>query len=223
MARVPQRPRQAPASIRGGSGFPFLSKPAVKSTSAVEESVLSATEKLLEEMSFADLTVADILRAAGVSRTTFYRYFTSKEMVISTFLQAHYSDFVHLMQPWFGRGDREPVDVLREAMLGSAQTWARHRPIMRACSESWHTGQDVGQWYATLLAGFARDVGVQITRERETGCAPAGIDSDKLALGLVWGTERMYYLSSFGLFGPGLEYDVVEPVVAVWLGAIYKM
>jgi hypothetical protein len=33
----------------------------------------------------------------------------------------------------------------------------------------------------------------------------------------------MYYLSSFGLFGPGLEHDVIEPVVAVWLGAIYKM
>jgi AcrR family transcriptional regulator len=223
MARAPQRPRQAIPSTGGRGGLPFLVGAASNSASAVAESIVSATEKLLGKMSFADMTVADILNEAGVSRTTFYRYFTSKEMVVAEFLKSHHPEYVDLMRPWFTRpADRPPEETLREAMHGSAVTWKRHRPMMRACSESWHTGQDLGTWYAATLTRYASDVSAQIDRERAAGHAPPGVDSHQLALGLVWGTERMFYLSSWGMFGAALEQDVIEPVVAIWFGAIYR-
>lgn len=42
------------------------------------EQIFEACERLLEQMSFEDLTVKDICREMGISRPTFYRYFSDK-------------------------------------------------------------------------------------------------------------------------------------------------
>jgi AcrR family transcriptional regulator len=44
--------------------------------------VLEATARLLETVPLADLSVAQILDAAGVGRTSFYEHFASKEDVV---------------------------------------------------------------------------------------------------------------------------------------------
>ncbi|WP_264990711.1 helix-turn-helix domain-containing protein, partial [Mycobacterium kiyosense] len=46
-------------------------------TSAAE-SIFAATARLLAQQSFNDISVAQILTEAGVSRATFYFYFASK-------------------------------------------------------------------------------------------------------------------------------------------------
>src|SRR5258708_19317940 len=48
----------------------------------VREAILDATEHLLAEYRFDELSVADILRVARVSRASFYFYFDSKHAVL---------------------------------------------------------------------------------------------------------------------------------------------
>ncbi len=69
--------RRYPSVVKAELGRPV---------SNVESGIFAATESLLQHTPLGDLAVADILREADVSRTTFYKYFTSKAMVVSAML-----------------------------------------------------------------------------------------------------------------------------------------
>lgn len=51
-----------------------------------EQAIFDATERLLARTTIHQLTVADILGEASVSRTTFYAYFASKTGVVTALL-----------------------------------------------------------------------------------------------------------------------------------------
>jgi len=193
-----------------------------RQVSNVELGVFAATEALLQRMAIGELTVADILTEAKISRTTFYKYFTSKGMVVSAMLRACRVELLDVSRPWTKRGKRPPEDALHETISSVAKVWARHRPVLRASSESWHSESEIGQEWVAMMDDFVDDITRQINRERKSGVAPAGADSKQIAIHLAWGGERLFYLAGFGLCGPGLESDVVDTMVAVWLAAIYK-
>jgi AcrR family transcriptional regulator len=223
MARARPRPRHVTTTADTGRehGLPFAAKAVSAEPSAIEQGIFTATEELLQETSLDDLAVAQILERADVSRTTFYRYFTSKHQVVSAMLGALQAELVDVMQPWFARGDREPEAALRDAMSAVASVWARHRPVLRACSEHWHADPEIGERWVMMMDRFAADISKQIDRERRKGNAPKGVSSSKLAMHLTWGSERLLYLAGFGMCGPRMEDDAVDAIVATWLGTVY--
>ena len=176
MARARQRSRTATASAdaHAEQPFPFAAKAAAGSPSAIEQSIFDATEELLQSTSLEDLTVAQILERADISRTTFYRYFNSKHQVVSAMLQALQAELVDVMQPWFARADRSPEKALRAAIKAVAKVWARHRPVLRACSEHWHSDPEIGERWVAMMDRFTHDISRQIDRERKAGEAPKG-------------------------------------------------
>ena len=54
--------------------------------SDTEQAIFAATEELLEQVPLQDLSVAQIIERAGVSRATFYFYFSSKYAVVTGLL-----------------------------------------------------------------------------------------------------------------------------------------
>ncbi|MEQ9809858.1 TetR/AcrR family transcriptional regulator [Streptococcus jiangjianxini] len=54
-----------------------------------QQYIIDAFIKLLDEKSPADIRIIDILNVSGVSRTTFYNYFDSKEALIEFCLSAY--------------------------------------------------------------------------------------------------------------------------------------
>jgi AcrR family transcriptional regulator len=185
--------------------------------------IFSATEGLLQHTPLGDLAVADILLEADVSRTSFYKYFTSKAMVVSAMLRTCQAELRDVMGPWSGRGGRPADQALREALDAVAKVWGRHRPVLRAGSESWHAEPEIGPQWIAMMDYFTESIGRQITRERKAGVAPDGVDSLQIARHLAWGGERLLYLAGFGMYGDGYESEVVDAMVAIWLGAIYKL
>ena len=61
-----------------------------------EQAILATAEHLLEARSFADISVDDLAKGAGLSRPTFYFYFKSKEAVL-----------LSLLEPVIARADSE--------------------------------------------------------------------------------------------------------------------
>ncbi len=57
------------------------------------ESIEQALILLLEEKQFSDITITDITKRAGVSRVTYYRNYSSKEDILSGYLQNVVADF----------------------------------------------------------------------------------------------------------------------------------
>src|ERR1700716_1861472 len=71
--------------------------------SETEIAIFEATEKLLAEMPLHELSVAQIIRAAGVSRATFYFYFSPKHAVVIGLLARVIDALYEVVQPFVQR------------------------------------------------------------------------------------------------------------------------
>lgn len=187
------------------------------------EALLAAAERLLAERKLDEITVADLLAGAGVSRASFYFYFASKHDVVIALAER----FVHEVEiaagPWLERRELEPEQALREAVRGSLDVWRRHGAVMRAVVESWHASPELGDLWGALTARFTAAAREQVERERAAGIAKAdGPDPAALAAALIWMNERVLYLwaseAEPALADPE---TVVDTLTAIWLRAVY--
>ena len=84
----------------------------------------------LEEGGFADLTVPDVARAAGLSVRTVYRHFATREEMIAEaaeWIAAHY---------WTDPGLPDKLDELAAHFVEQAKTFDRHPNLVRALAMS---------------------------------------------------------------------------------------
>jgi len=191
--------------------------------SDTERAIFGATEHLLAELPLQDLSVAQIIERAGVSRATFYFYFSSKYAVVTGLLASIMDEIYEVMQPFVRRtGKRVPEEPLRESLTAAAGVWGAHRASLRAVMEHWHAVPELQTLWLSVVRRFADGLALDIDREREHGIAPDGVDSKHLATALIWGTERCFYVAGLGVDAHlSNEQEAVEPLLALWLGAIY--
>jgi AcrR family transcriptional regulator len=82
-ARMAQRERALPSIQRQRAGT-GRRKPLNRVANAeLRQAILAATEGLLRERRLEDLTVVDMIEAAGCSRPSFYMYFESKHAAVA--------------------------------------------------------------------------------------------------------------------------------------------
>lgn len=186
----------------------------------VDSSILDAAEGLLADRPLAELTVADIIEAAGVSRGSFYFYFESKEAVVAALLARIVEEIHAASLPWFERGDTPPDRALKEAVAGSLSLWRRHAAVLRSAVESWQTDADIRALWTGVLERFMRAAAVQIASDREAGVAAPGPPPEALAGALVAMNERCFYLALLGAL-PGSDEELAEVLTAIWLSAVY--
>jgi AcrR family transcriptional regulator len=192
-------------------------------TSDAEAAIFAATERLLAEVPLHDISVADIIAEAGVSRGTFYFYFSSKFAVVNGLLSKVMDEIYDVVRPFVERGRDEPAEAtLRRSLESAIEVWAAHRPTLRATHEHWHAVAELGERWLGVVERFTDAVAAQIDRERAAGLAPPGPDSRQLAASLLWSTDRCIYIAAIGADDdlPG-EKQIVDVLVRIWLGALY--
>jgi TetR/AcrR family transcriptional regulator, ethionamide resistance regulator len=191
--------------------------------SDTELAIFAATEKLLDEVSLQDLSVAKIIKGAGISRATFYFYFSSKYAVVTGLLARVMDEIYDVMQPFVQReGDVIAEEPLRESLSAAARVWSEHRASLRAVMEHWHAVPELQTLWLDVVNRFASGLAVAIDRERKSGLAEAGLDSHTLGATLIWTTERCFYVAGLGVDDDlPSEQEIVEPLLAIWLGTIY--
>ncbi|MFZ0042537.1 MAG: TetR/AcrR family transcriptional regulator [Solirubrobacteraceae bacterium] len=184
--------------------------------------ILAATEQLLRERPLNELSVADIIAAADISRTTFYSHFTSKTAVVAEALRRVMDQVMVVTDPFLA----DPAMSLEGAIRTSLQGWVEicsvHGALLRAVSEEWpHDEQLRTRWLEMLERASARTARV-IRAARRDGHAPAGADADALSACLIWGYERVLHLALVG-GARGLRDPeaVVEPLAQMMLGGLY--
>lgn len=189
----------------------------------IEQAVCDATERLLATRRFNDLSVADIISAAGVSRASFYFYFASKYEALSAVSERAVDEVYAVTQTWLHRAESEPpLDALEAAMQGAVTRWAAHGPVLRAIVESAPSAPAIDAQWKRLIARFTAAAAEQIERERAAGVAPAGMDAHALGALLTWMTERALYLMvSEGEPEFSDAQALVATMAGVWWRAIY--
>lgn len=206
-------PRRAAARFRSAD---------TDAAQAVDQ-ILAAAMQLMDTRSFTDISVADMLAEAGISRTTFYFYFASKFSVLRALLERAMDDIFETVQPFLARSDTDSrEEALERSIRAVTVAWHRHRAVLRATAHHWHSDAELNALWMSIVEKFVSAGAVEIERERAAGEITSAESGRTLAAVLFWGTERVLYVAGRGL-EPALpdEEAAIGPLVSLWHGTLY--
>lgn len=191
----------------------------------IRENILTSTESLLDGKRFTELTVADILRAARVSRASFYFYFDGKHAVLAELARRAVAEGHSAASRWVDRSDADdPVAALRRSTLEGAAVWKAHGSVLRSVAEHWREDDRLSGLWAGLMTTYSDAAVARVVRDRESGLAPAtdtDTDTDVVCSVLTWMTERCFYLAAIGVPPFDNEEAAGQALVHIWTAALY--
>ena len=119
------------------------------------DAIVTAVRDLLQQRSFADLSVSTISERAGVARSGFYFYFDSKYAVLAAIL-ADAGDL--LDSPTHHFAPREPGETpaaFAKRMVGSAAAvYANDDPVLNACAVARNTDAQIREMMDDFYDGI---------------------------------------------------------------------
>jgi TetR/AcrR family transcriptional regulator, ethionamide resistance regulator len=189
----------------------------------VREAILDTTEHLLAQQRFDELSVADILSAARVSRASFYFYFESKYAVLAELVRRAVHEAQNVAQPWVEQEGMSPEQTLQAGTEQGLHLWLNHAPVLRAIVEHWRSDERLSALWMEMMDGFTAAATQRIEHDRAAGRAPqTSVDAATLASTLTWMSERIYYLAAIGHPAFRDEQQVIRALTDVWLSVIYS-
>ncbi|MEO8968495.1 MAG: TetR/AcrR family transcriptional regulator [Solirubrobacteraceae bacterium] len=186
------------------------------------EAVLRATTELLEHTSLSEMSVAQILAAADVGRTSFYEHFSSKEDVLVKLLRAIAAEVSEGLEPIRSRGERPVEEAFREGLGNWMRIGARYRPLLVATIEEWPAVPALRRVWFAVIDAMTAELASLIKADRAAGLAPGGAPAEALAASLAWGAERSFHVAMTGHHATLVNADaLLEPLVQLYVGTIY--
>lgn len=191
-------------------------------TQPADAAILDATESLLRERPFGQLSVNDIIAAAGVSRTSFYAHFPSRSAALVACLRRVVDELSIAVEPFLSEAQPDPEAAIRLSLDRWVSLAIAHGPLLRTASEEWPHDPELRALWFEVMAAFSGPVTRVIERARAAGAAPPGADADALAACLMWGYERVLHLA---LVGGALGLDdpaaIVEPLAQMMVAGVF--
>jgi AcrR family transcriptional regulator len=184
------------------------------------EAIVTAVRELLQERSFADLSVSTISERAGVARSGFYFYFDSKYAVLAVIL-ADASELLDSLTHHFA--PREPGETpaaFAKRMVGSAVVvYANDDPVMKACAAARNTDAQIREMMDDFYDGIIDKLIALL--EQDADARP--ISDDLPALVRTLAAVTSFTLMQDSAFigrgeDPARAIDIVE---RLWLSAFW--
>lgn len=148
-----------------------------------QEALATATLDLLGEGSaFADISIEQIVRRAGLSRPTFYSYFRDKRELILHLGEALEQDLAAIAGPWLNQADGEA----RDTIAGVLDVFRRHASTVGAVAEAATYDPEVAEFWRGFHTRFIPGA------ERRIRAGHPGLDDAAVAArayALIWMTE----------------------------------
>jgi AcrR family transcriptional regulator len=186
-----------------------------------EAAILATAERLLENKKFADISVDDLAKGAGLSRPTFYFYFPSKDAVL-----------LALIEPLIAQADKgfdgaieslpaDPRRAFREGIRIFFTAFGSHSVVARAGTEALATSPDVRAIWSTFMQKWINQTAALIEYERRRGAAPENIGALDLATSLNQMNERAMTATLVAEDGAVGQDRLVDTLTHIWLTSIY--
>lgn len=187
--------------------------------------ILATAERLLEVHPLAGISVDDLAKGAGISRPTFYFYFSSKEAVLLTLLDRVVSEADAALETLIDSvSTNQQIDRAQWWRTGIAlflETFGSHKGVVRAGQSARATNVEVQQLWSTFMQKWISHTADIIMIERARGAAPETLPAYELATTLNLLNERVLF-ASFTAEQPSVpEAHVLDVVVHIWVNSIY--
>jgi AcrR family transcriptional regulator len=206
----PAQPRRQ----RGRRSAPRTDRPELR------ETILDAMAQLLERGSFAEMTVADILAAAGVSRGSFYFYFDSKHDVLAELVRRAVAHGHDAAEPWLA-GPPDVTSALRSGISAGARLWQANAPVLRAIVDNWRTDPRLAQLWLDQMQSFTDAAAERIAADPRASSRLAHLDITAVASSLTWLGERLYYLAAIDVAPFNDEGILIDTLLHIWISTLY--
>ncbi|MDQ6784505.1 MAG: TetR/AcrR family transcriptional regulator [Actinomycetota bacterium] len=184
----------------------------------VERAILDAAEALLVDESFHALTVEDVMRKAGLTRTAFYRYFPDLEAVLLRRMSELHTELAEAANLWLDL-EAEPTESMLTANAGLAKVYREHGRILLAFADAAGRGPEIQKAWHDTIHSFVAPVVARIEDLRSRGLANVR-NPEETAQALVWMNER-YLLETFGR-SSGTDVEVAAHTLAeIWRRVLF--
>ena len=177
----------------------------------------AALVEMLAERPFKDVTVDELAKRAGLSRTAFYFYYPDKNEVLKEAANTVAAEVYAEADRWW-HGEGRPEDLVREALEGIAGVYCDHADVLRAAVEATTYDAEFRAFYEGLIRRFVDATAEHLRRELDAGRLRP-LEPDSIAEALVWMAERCNY--AFLLLEGRPKSEVVDSLTAIWIHAIY--
>ncbi len=189
---------------------------------AIEKAVFAATEQLLAITPLHEISVAQILAEAELSRASFYHYFSSKYDVVTSLMTKIFEDMYSETHTDLEGEWTDPAAALRMSLRPAMETWFEHRAVIQAVLENQHAVPDLAKVWSAVSEPFQAALAAQIQQQRDVGRAREGLPAEAIASMLISAAERIFYVGSTGT-DPKLRNasQRLDAIVAISMAAIY--
>ena len=179
----------------------------------MERAILDAAEALLAAESFHALTVEDVMKKAGLTRTAFYRYFPDLEAVLLRRMSELHAELAEAASLWLDL-DADPSEPILAANTGLAEVYKQHGRILLAFADAAGRGPEIEKAWHDTVHSFVAPVVARIEDLQSRGLANVP-NIEETARALVWMNER-YLLETFGRRNESDVHVAAQTLSEIW-------
>jgi AcrR family transcriptional regulator len=173
-----------------------------------EERLLHEAEALLADRPLSSIGIDEIAQAAGISRSSFYFYFASREALLRTLGERAQEEVFASADSWLNRTEEPPAEAIARAITENLALWRRHGPVLRALHDARNTDEQTNAVRRAIARRFVD--------------APAPPDARRLAAILTGMNDRAFYDACRRPPSRARDRELVEALTTVWLRTVYR-
>lgn len=192
-----------------------------RSAAETRTRIIDAAVDLIEESGVAGLSVAEVTRQAGVSRTAFYRQFPDLHALVAEILESIGHELLASSGAWLN--DPASVgrpDVIHGNLLGYAMAYARHGRLLGALTDAAGVDEQVYRIWRGLLQQFIDAQAAAIARDQANGAVRADLDPYATAYALGIAGERLS-ADLMGRHPRGGAEDFARIMTPIWTAVLF--
>lgn len=181
--------------------------------------ILAAARELLEDRPWSEISVEDIMDRADLSRTSFYRHFDDRQLIVVALVGELEVSFEEIASHWTD-GDGDHAHNLEASLRELAVVHVDHGRVLQAMADIATADPDLRDSYVALHHRLSDLVEDMIEREIAAGRSHVE-DPREVAAALLWMNER-YLLQSFGRTPGGDVERTAASLGEIWVKTIYS-
>lgn len=180
--------------------------------------IIQTTTDLVRTRSYAQLSIGEIMDAAGIGRTLFYRYFDDLPDLLARAsgeaIEELYAAEVELEETY--RDD--PAKAVHFAIEAAVAVYSRHGPLLRALSEAATVDLRIATAQRAFRSRFDKLLARVLGRISDAGVPRvADVEETARALNLL---NTSYLIDAFGDKPRISTETAVQTLTEIWLGVI---
>lgn len=189
-----------------------------------EQAILEGAYDILRTTPLRNVSIDDLAKRAGLSRSSFYFYFESKWQVLSALLSKVTTDVFQASQLIFDRPEGMPPEAaIEHAVKEIIEVWERHGHVLREVADAAAAEPELQTQWDAILGRFIDAAATSIERDRAAGVATDGPPARALAAALMWMGERNLSLMSLRSENAIPSDDMAETMTTIWLRTVWDL